>query len=107
MKFSEAFGVYRELVLSSQTRREITSELGRWEKHVSPVLGEYQLDKIRNLQILQLKKSLEAKKLSPQSVYHCLSLARRILHRAEEWELYPGPVPRFRMPKFDNRACAS
>lgn len=103
MKFSEAFGVYRELVLSSQTRREITSELGRWEKHVSPVLGEYQLDKIRNLQILQLKKSLEAKKLSPQSVYRCLSLARRILHRAEEWELYPGPVPRFRMPKFDNR----
>lgn len=75
MKFSEAFGVYRELVLSSQTRREITSELGRWEKHVSPVLGEYQLDKIRNLQILQLKKSLEAKKLSPQSVYHCLSLS--------------------------------
>lgn len=65
MKFSEAFGVYRELVLSSQTRREITSELGRWEKHVSPVLGEYQLDKIRNLQILQLKKSLEAKKIKP------------------------------------------
>lgn len=103
MKFSEAFNVYRELVLSSQTRREITTEVGRWENHVSPVLGEYQLDKIKNLQILQLKKSLETKNLSPQSVYHCLSLARRILHRAEEWELYPGPVPRFRMPKFDNR----
>ena len=103
MKFSDAFNVYRELVLSSQTRREITSELGRWENHISPVVGEYQLDKIKNLQLLQLKKTLEAKKLSPQSIYHCLSLVRRVLRRAEEWELYPGPVPRFRMPKFDNR----
>lgn len=103
MNFSEAFNVYRELVLSSQTRREITSELGRWENHISPVLGGYELDKIKNLQILQLKKTLEIKKLSPQSIYHCLSLVRRVLRRAEEWELYPGPVPRFRMPKFDNR----
>ena len=41
--------------------------------------------------------------LSPQSVYHCLSLVRRVLKRAVEWELYEGPVPKFRMPKFDNR----
>ena len=46
MKFSDAFNVYRELVLSSQTRREITSELGRWENHISPVVGEYQLGRV-------------------------------------------------------------
>ena len=103
MKFSEAFSVYRELVLSSQTRREITSEMGRWENHVSPALGEHGLEEIKNLQILQLKKTLENKNLSPQTIYHCLSLVRRVLRRAKEWELYPGPVPHFRMPKFDNR----
>lgn len=103
MKFSEAFHVYRDLVLSSQTRREIMSELGRWEHHVSPVLAKHELEEIKNLQILQLRKTLENKKLSPQSIYHCLSLVRRVLRRAEEWELYPGPVPRFSMPKFDNR----
>lgn len=38
MKFSEAFGVYRELVLSSQTRREITSELGDGKNMFLPYL---------------------------------------------------------------------
>lgn len=93
MKFSEAFNVYRELVLSSQTRREITTEVGRWENHVSPVLGEYQLDKIKNLQILQLKKSLETKNLSPQSVYHCLSLARRICTEPKNGNCTPARFP--------------
>ena len=61
------------------------------------------LEGVKNVQIMQLRKMLEGKSLSPQSVYHCLSLVRRVLRRAVEWELYPGPVPVFRMPKFDNR----
>lgn len=103
MKFSEAFEHYRQLVLTSQSPREIKTELGRWQNHLAPTLADMPLKEIRNLQILQLQKSLEMKNLSPQSVYHCLSLVRRVLKRAVEWELYEGPVPKFRMPKFDNR----
>lgn len=103
MILAEAFSNYRQLVLESQTAKELTTELGRWQNHIAPILADIPLEKIKNLQILQLQKTLEQKKLSPQSVYHCLSLVRRVLKRAVEWELYDGPVPKFRMPKFDNR----
>lgn len=103
MVLAEAFDLYCQLVLASHSQREIKSELGRWQLHIAPVMAETQLHSIRNMQILQLQKTLEAKKLSPQSVYHCLSLVRRVLRRAQEWELYEGPVPKFRMPRFDNR----
>ena len=79
------------------------TEMGRWQHHIAPFLGNMPLDGVKNVQIMQLRKVLEEKSLSPQSVYHCLSLVRRVLRRAVEWELYAGPVPVFRMPKFDNR----
>ena len=103
MNFSEAFGYYHQLVLSSQSKREITTELGRWQNHFAPALADVPLEEIKNLKILQLKKLLEHKNLSPQTIYHCLSLVRRVLKRAVEWEFYEGPVPKFRMPRFDNR----
>lgn len=103
MVLAEAFDLYCQLVLASHSQREIISEVGRWQLHIAPVLANVPLDKIKSLQILQLQKTLETKKLSPQSVYHCLSLVRRVLRRAQEWELYEGPVPKFRMPRFDNR----
>ena len=83
--------------------RGITTETGRWQHHIAPFLGNMPLEGVKNVQIMQLRKVLEGKSLSPQSVYHCLSLVRRVLRRAVEWELYAGPVPVFRMPKFDNR----
>ncbi len=103
MKLDEAFSRYRQLVLVSASRRELVSESGRWELHIAPLLGKCQLAKIKNLQVMELRSALERKGLSPQSVTHCLSLLRRVLRRAVEWEFYRGPVPVFRMPKFDNR----
>lgn len=103
MDLKEAFGYYNQLVLSSLTEKEITTEMGRWQHHIAPFLASLPLKGIKNLQIMQLRKKLEQKGLSPQSVYHCLSLVRRILRRSVEWELYAGPIPVFRMPKFDNR----
>lgn len=101
MKLNDAFECYRKFVLS--TPKQLSTEVGRWNNHIAPVLGRLPLDKIKNLQIVQLRNCLESKNLSPQSVAHCLSLLRRVMRRAVEWELYPGPVPVFRMPKFDNR----
>ena len=103
MTLNDAFDLYQQLVLSSSSKRGITTEMGRWQYHIAPFLGNIPLDGVKNVQIMQLRKVLEEKSLSPQSVYHCLSLVRRVLRRAVEWELYAGPVPVFRMPKFDNR----
>ena len=103
MTLNDAFDLYQQLVLSSSSKRGITTETGRWQHHIAPFLGNMPLDGVKNVQIMQLRRVLEEKSLSPQSVYHCLSLVRRVLRRAVEWELYAGPVPVFRMPKFDNR----
>lgn len=103
MTLNDAFDLYQQLVLSSSTHKAITTETGRWQHHIASFLGNMPLNEVKNVQIMQLRKELEEKSLSPQSVYHCLSLVRRVLRRAVEWELYAGPVPIFRMPKFDNR----
>ena len=65
MNFSEAFNVYRELVLSSQTRREITSELGRWENHISPVLGGYELVQNQKSANFATEKNAGNQKIKP------------------------------------------
>lgn len=101
MNLTDAFAYYKKLILTSPKQR--STEIGRWSLHVEPILGKARLEEIKNLQIMELRKELEAKNLSPQTVSHCLSLTRRVLRRAVEWELYPGPVPIFRMPAFDNR----
>lgn len=81
MTLNEAFDLYQQLVLSSSTHKAITTETGRWQHHIAPFLGNFPLEEIRNLQIIQLKREVEMKNLSPQSVYHCLSLVRRVLYR--------------------------
>ncbi len=101
MNLNDAFEYYKNLILSSPKQR--STEIGRWRLHIEPALGSTSLTDIKNLQIMELRKTLESKELSPQTVSHCLSLVRRVLRRAVEWDLYPGPVPVFRMPTFDNR----
>lgn len=101
MNLNDAFAYYKKLILTSP--KQCSTEIGRWSLHIEPILGKTSLGEIKNLQVMELRKTLESKKLSPQTVSHCLSLVRRVLRRAVEWELYPGPVPVFRMPSFDNR----
>ena len=98
-----AWEMYKKNVLSSKLSKTILTDASNWKKHVGPYLGDMPLDVIRNHQIAEMRECLEGKNLSPQSVKHCLALSKRILRRAVEWELYPGPVPVFRMPTFDNR----
>lgn len=100
---STAWNLYSKLVLSSASDKAQGTEEGRYRTYLEPSLGRTPLAEIKNLQIALLRQTLESGDLSPQSVYHCLSLLRRVLRRAIEWELYPGPIPVFRMPKFDNK----
>ena len=43
------------------------------------------------------------KNLSPQTIYHCLSLLRRVLYTAKEYELSDTKLPSFPMPKVKNQ----
>lgn len=73
-----------------------------WNLYIGPLLGSLPLAEIKGLVLLKFRKELE-KKLSPQTVKHCLSQIRRIIRKAIQWELYSGLVPVFNMPRFDNR----
>ena len=103
-KVDEAWEFYNEFILGSFSKRSQTTEIGRWENHISPMVGEKIINELTIVDLLKLRKSLESKKLSPQTVFHCLSLLRRILNRVVDYD-YSVQVPKFRnvMPKFDNR----
>jgi len=100
----EAWKFYDDFILQSSSKRSQTTETGRWKNHISPIVGEKFINELTIYDLLELRKSLEAKKLSPQTIFHCLSLLRRILNRVVDYD--PSvQVPKFRnvMPKFDNR----
>ncbi len=98
----EAWEAYHEFVLSNASRQEILTENGRWINHIPTDFAMLQLSTINTFKIAQLRSFLEQKKLSPQTIKHCLSLVHRVMNRAIEWGLYSGPLPFFRLPKFDN-----
>lgn len=74
-----------------------------WKNHVYPYFKDYQLQEINTNTVLSFKSALEHKKLSPQTVKHCLALLRRIYSKATLLNIYSGAVPIFIMPKFDNQ----
>lgn len=101
---SDAWDLYSKLILASTSSRSITTETGRWQKHIAKYFGhEFKVEEITNKKILLFRTTLIKKGLSPQTVAHCLSLLRRVLHRAQQWDLYSGKMPNFDMPKFDNK----
>ncbi|NDY73068.1 site-specific integrase [Desulfobacter hydrogenophilus] len=103
-KVHEAWEFYNDFILQSSSKRSQTTETGRWKNHISPIVEKKIIKELTIYDLLELRKSLEAKKLSPQTIFHCLSLLRRILNRVVDYD--PSvQVPKFRnvMPKFDNR----
>lgn len=95
-----AWNLYKELKLPSIRRPR--TDIRVWEMHIAPYIGDKNLNAIKSIDVLRLRQKIEAKQLSPQSVHHVLGLLRRILRKAIQWELYPGPLPIFEMPKVQN-----
>ncbi|OBQ46463.1 tyrosine-type recombinase/integrase [Halodesulfovibrio spirochaetisodalis] len=95
-----AWNLYKELKLP--TIRKPRTDIQVWEMHIAPYLAEKPLGSVKSIDILRLRSTIEAKNLSPQSVHHVLGLLRRILRKAIQWELYPGPLPVFEMPRVKN-----
>ena len=100
---NEAWDLYQSTILSNITTRSIVTETGRWDKYIIPFIGKDNLEQITALDVVKFRSILQKKRLSPQSVYHCLSLLRRVFNRAKEWNLFAGEIPPFDMPKFDNK----
>jgi len=105
LKVKDAWMLYQTLVLASSKEKSQGIEAGRWTNYIDPVLGEKEIRGLTKLDYLILKQSLEKRKLSPQTVYHCLSLLRRLLNKIEEWDKSCPQIPSFKdvMPRFDNR----
>lgn len=96
-----AWEIYNKTVLNRKSQNSRSSENARW-KHIINHLDVKEIHEIKNLTLVNLASSLEQLQLSPQSVKHCLSLLRRVLHKAIYLELYSGSLPHFYFPRFDN-----
>ena len=81
------------------------TENGRWNKYIDSFIQDKYLEDITTLDLLLLRRNLEEKNLSAQSIYHCLSLLRRVINKTAEWNNNNQCIPSFKkvMPKFDNR----
>ncbi len=98
---SDAWALYA--AQKTATSKCAGSDRSWWTRHIKPTLGEKKLPEVRTLDLMTFRGQLEAKGLSPQSVQHCLALLRRVMRKAQQWELFSGPMPTFEMPRFDNR----
>ncbi|HBT97741.1 MAG TPA: hypothetical protein DEB25_09000 [Desulfobulbaceae bacterium] len=101
---ADAWALYETAVLSSSKMKSQVTESGRWKNYIAPALGEKSIDSLTSFDLLMLRRNLEQRNLSPQTVYHCLSLLRRVLVKFGEWTQYDKRLPSFKgvMPQFDN-----
>ncbi len=102
----DAWELYKNLVLASVSKTSQKTEIGRWENHIIQAIpGDKTIESITPLDYLTLRRSVELKGLSPQTVHHCLSLLQRVLFRAYEWQYCSKKPSGFKnvFPKFDNK----
>lgn len=103
----DAWLIYNKLILQKASVKSQTTEIGRWKHYIAPSLGCKDMSVLTPLELALFRSKLENIRepapLSQQTVYHVLSLLRRILKTAWEYDLCSSKFPVFRMPKFDNR----
>lgn len=101
---SACWQLYCDLILTNSSAKSIETEKGRWKKHIVGHFNDNcRAETITSLHLLEFRKTLTNKKLSPQSIRHCLSLLHRVLVRSKQWGLIHSELPSFEMPKFDNK----
>jgi integrase len=94
--------IYHLNVLMEKSEKDRNNEIYRWINHISIFFSYYKISELDNMSIMQLKKSLFQKKLSKQTVCHCLSLLRRVLNYSKKLNYWDGQLPQFDMPKLGN-----
>ena len=100
----DAWHLYCEIVLQQASEKSRKTEEGRWKNYISKPFSSQLICEIKAIDIARFRSSLERRGAkSPQTVYHILSLLRRILRCAKKYDLYDGSIPVFEMPHFDNK----
>lgn len=99
---SDAWEIYQSLCPKTEGSKHSEIDQSRWRKQIKVFFANMRLDEINTPRILAFRIHLENQGYMPQTVKHYLGQVRRILKKAQQWELCSGPIPYFEMPKFDN-----
>jgi len=75
----------------------------RYRLHIRPHLGTVPIKQIGILHLERMKKAIQKKGKSAQTILHCLSLVRAMYNRAPGWGLYNGPNPIKETSKVDKK----
>lgn len=102
LSLENAWEFYSQTVLADKTKKSQTTEIGRW-LHIQDILGEINVEDITVIDGIKIRKALQNKNLSPQTIHHCLSLLSRVISKSQKSGIYSGETIYFEMPKFDNR----
>lgn len=100
----DAWSLYYEIILQQASEKSRLTEEGRWKNYISKSFARQPIRDLKAIDIARFRSILERSgSKSPQTIYHILSLLRRILRCAKRYDLYDGSIPVFDMPKFDNK----
>jgi len=94
--FSEEF--LRTYVKTNNKPSECETKTAVFKNHINPAFGKLKLDQIRGQEIERFKARKLADGLSPKTVNNYLTVLRRMLSLAHEWDLISG-VPKFKWLK--------
>lgn len=98
--FAQLWEIYKE---AHKQDTSIRSQCSRYDKHLAKAIGNKEAVKITTSDIISVRKDMEAKKLSAQTVKHGLTLIRIVLNYAIKiGAISIGEMPHFDMPKVDN-----
>lgn len=95
-------GIWKLYLDAHVQNRSIRDDINRYNRHLAPNLADMEIAKLSTSDITMLRANLEKKKLSPQSVKHCLGILKRIIRYAKS-QGYQMPDVFFDMPKVDNQ----
>lgn len=87
---------------SKLNRKSYPQDESRWRNHIKSEIGHIQVRELSNFHVDKLKSRLIKKRLSEQSIIHCLALLRAILNKGVYWNLIERSSLEIKLKKPDN-----
>lgn len=98
--FEQLWEIYREDHIQNAS---IQGHIFRYNNHLAKGIGKKDATEITTADINSIRKNMETKKLSAQTIKHGLTLIRTVLNYAIKiGAISIGQLPHFDMPKVDN-----
>ena len=89
LTFGEAWDIYTQKWIPNLARPD--DEIGKYKKHLEPRFAHMPMDKIKSLDLEDLKLDMSKAGSAPATVKHALSLMGRIYNRMAAWDYYDAP----------------